>query len=110
MAQTFSKGMLLLSYYANTRAYAEHCINKAKPKLHCNGKCQLAKKIQQEENKEQKNLLKSVPEIILINQNAFASVPCLWYAAVVESKHLLLTIGDTNDVCLSFFHPPDRQA
>jgi len=107
MAQTFSKGMLLISYYANTKAYAEHCINKARPRLHCNGKCQLAKKIQQEESKEQKNLLKTAPEIVLINENAFASVPCLYSASATDRQYLLLTIGNTIDASESLFHPPD---
>ena len=42
----------MMDYYANTAAYAKNCINKAKPKLHCNGKCQAMKKIQEEEKKE----------------------------------------------------------
>lgn len=102
--------MFLLSYYANTKAYAEYCINKSRPKLHCNGKCQLAKKIQQEESKEQKNLLKSAPEIVLINQNSFASVPQLMSASANDRPYLLLSIGHTQDALQSFFHPPDMMA
>lgn len=102
--------MFLLSYYANTKAYAEFCINKAKPGLHCNGKCQLAKKIQQEEKKEQNNLLKAAPEIILINQHAFASVPCMISSAANINPDLLWSIGRTQDALQSFFHPPDLKA
>lgn len=51
--QTFSNQLIMLGYYVNTGAYAKNCINKARPKLHCNGKCQAMKKLQQEEKKDQ---------------------------------------------------------
>lgn len=54
-AQTFSSPFIMLDYYLNTAAYAKSCINKAKPKLHCNGKCQAMKKMREEEKKEQQN-------------------------------------------------------
>lgn len=54
-AQTFSSPFIMLDYYLNTGAYAKNCINKARPKLHCNGKCQAMKKMREEERKEQQN-------------------------------------------------------
>lgn len=39
----FSPILVYLLYYANQKAITEkYCINKAKPKLHCNGKCYLS--------------------------------------------------------------------
>ncbi len=55
MAQTFSGGFVMINYYTNPAAFAKNCINKAKPKTHCNGKCQMMKKMQEEEKKEQEN-------------------------------------------------------
>lgn len=52
-AQTFSSPFVMLDYHLNTAAYAKNCINKARPKLHCNGKCQAMKKMREEERKEQ---------------------------------------------------------
>jgi hypothetical protein len=52
-AQTFNKALIMLDYYTNTASFAKNCINKARPMLHCNGKCQMMKKLQQEEKKEQ---------------------------------------------------------
>jgi len=50
-AQTFSKWMWVLDYQLNKDYIAKTlCINKEKPKLHCNGKCQLAKKLAAEES------------------------------------------------------------
>ncbi len=44
----FSPILVYSLYYANQKAITEkYCINKAKPKLHCNGKCYLNKKINQ---------------------------------------------------------------
>ena len=55
MAQTFRGGLVMINYYTNTAAFAKNCINKVKPKMHCNGKCQMMKKMQEEEKKEQEN-------------------------------------------------------
>jgi hypothetical protein len=53
LAQTFNKSFIVAGYYANTQAYAKSCENKAKPQMQCNGKCQMMKKIQAEEKKNQ---------------------------------------------------------
>lgn len=50
---TFQRGAIIAGYYLDSDAYAKNCENKAKPLLKCKGKCQLTKKIQQEEKKEQ---------------------------------------------------------
>jgi hypothetical protein len=51
--QTFNKPFIVVDYYANNAAYLKACINKARPKMQCNGKCQMMKKLQEEEKKEQ---------------------------------------------------------
>jgi hypothetical protein len=55
VVQTFSKPFIVLDYFANTRAYAKNCENKARPAMHCNGKCQMMKKLQQEEKQSKEN-------------------------------------------------------
>ena len=55
LAQTFSRMFIIADYYANTAPYAKDCINKARPKMHCNGKCQMMKKILQQEKKDLEN-------------------------------------------------------
>lgn len=52
---TFSRLFVVADYYVNTERYYKNCENKARPQLKCNGKCQMAKKVQEEEKKEQKN-------------------------------------------------------
>jgi hypothetical protein len=55
LAQTFSRSFIIADYYADTAKYARNCVNKAKPKMNCNGKCQMMKKLQEEEKKDQEN-------------------------------------------------------
>ena len=53
--QTFDKALIVFNYYSNTVSFAKNCENKAKPMMHCNGRCQMMKKLKQEENKEKQN-------------------------------------------------------
>ena len=55
-ASTFCRTVIVLDYYANTASYAKACINKARLAMHCNGKCQMMKKLEQEEKNDQDNL------------------------------------------------------
>ncbi len=55
MCGVFCKTAIVLDYYSNTAAFAKNCINKNKPALHCNGKCQMMKKLRQEEKKDDTN-------------------------------------------------------
>jgi len=51
--QTFERTFLILDYYSNKAVFAKNCENKLRPMLHCNGQCVLAKKIKEQESKEQ---------------------------------------------------------
>ncbi len=55
LTQTFSRPFIVVDYYTNTKAYAKNCENRANLKMHCNGKCQMMKKLKQEENKDKQN-------------------------------------------------------
>ncbi|HVM88996.1 MAG TPA: hypothetical protein VMT76_12475 [Puia sp.] len=53
--QAFNNSFLLADYYLNMASYLKNCENKARPKMHCNGKCQVMKKIREQEKKDQEN-------------------------------------------------------
>ena len=53
--QTFNKSLIVFNYFTHTADYAKDCINKAKPMMHCNGRCQMFKKLRQEENNDKQN-------------------------------------------------------
>lgn len=109
MVQYFSKSMLIADYYSNTAGYAKNCENKARPKLQCNGKCQLMKKLNAEEKKDQDN-----PERKAENKNewfvfyraSFANAP----KPIIIITSNKISIRHLNDHCadrsLDIFHPP----
>lgn len=53
--QTFANNLFQLDYRLNRAAFEQKCINKYRPWLHCNGKCQLMKKLIEKERKDQEN-------------------------------------------------------
>jgi hypothetical protein len=51
MVQSFTSWIIVAEYTINKEYISKNlCINKERPKLHCNGKCQLMKKLVQEEH------------------------------------------------------------
>jgi len=56
LAANFGQLMVFAGFKANQKYIAGSlCVNRARPWLHCNGKCYLMKKIKQAEEKEQSN-------------------------------------------------------
>jgi hypothetical protein len=55
-SQAFSRYLLVADYYVNTAAYAANCINKDRPWMRCNGRCQLCRKLHQQEKTEDKQV------------------------------------------------------
>lgn len=106
MAQTFSQAAIVGSYYVNTAEYEKKCINKAKPKLHCNGKCQMMKQLKQEEKKDAQNPERSntVKIDVLSSKSHFASL-------VIAEKRILICFSDhyiffPAGTKRTIFHPP----
>jgi hypothetical protein len=62
----------IVAYYELNKEYIAStlCENKAKPKMQCNGKCYLSKKIKAQEKQEQKipSLLKGIEDVTLFCQ------------------------------------------
>ena len=53
--QCFNKTFIVVDYYSNTEAYAKECINKSRPKMHCNGRCAMMRKLKADEKKDADN-------------------------------------------------------
>src|SRR3954451_9506181 len=106
--QTFSTAMIIVDYFSNTASYARNCENKANTHLHCNGKCQMMKKLQHEEQKDQQNSERkgeNKNETILYLQTSFASIvpsiqdqSAIFYTRISTSKPLKMP--------RAVFHPP----
>jgi hypothetical protein len=108
MLQALYSPFLLLHYYLNTASYEKNCINKAKKWMHCNGKCQLMKKILEQEKKEEKNSeMKFAGKTELIS--SFTNYLALYKPVLFKSfsnKSRPHNTGSPVDNSLSFFHPP----
>lgn len=105
-AQSFSGAFIQLGYAINPAAFAKYCVNKAKPKLHCNGKCQMMKKMKEEEKKEQENTERKWENkiTVLSSKSFFCNIEFKLIPVTkpipVENTPLI------KDISLSVFHPP----
>ena len=106
--QTFNQGLIVFGFYANQDAIANKlCVNKAKPKMLCHGKCQLMKKLQEEEKKDKENSERKIDnksEIFFIN-DTYTSVN---YETVSNtgSNFPLYNEPLINIYLIDIFHPP----
>jgi hypothetical protein len=104
--QTFSGQFIQLNYYLNTAAFAKNCENKARPKMHCNGKCQMMKKMQEEEKKDQQNTGSKTENKneVLSSRSFFCSITVrLKIIQNIYSRNATLAAVDRS---ISVFHPP----
>ncbi|MEX6688208.1 hypothetical protein QTN47_11915 [Danxiaibacter flavus] len=107
MVQTYNKAFIVYDYYVNTESFAVNCENKARPELHCNGQCQMVKKLKQEESKDSQNSdhRSSAPEQIISSKSFFSGIPIIH---IHKTRIVYNAINDTR-VCnmpRAFFHPP----
>jgi hypothetical protein len=105
--QSFHKGGIVIDYYTNTSAYAKNCVNKAKPVLKCAGTCQMAKKILEQQKKDEQ-----APERKM--ENKFQSLWYRTYFAALSHQNSVTRLSynsfsinpGTSTDPNSIFHPP----
>ena len=107
--ETFYGFFVVADYYTNTQAYAADCINKDKPQMHCNGQCQVQKKMNEAGNKDkQSNERKSETGFnILSSKSFFASVELL-LSGFIKQQYFIFNPGNPVDNSARFFHPPQN--
>lgn len=55
LLQTFSRELLVVNFALNQATItARFCVNKARPQMHCDGKCYFAKQLKKQEERENK--------------------------------------------------------
>jgi hypothetical protein len=113
LLQTFSRELVVVDYQLHKERITQlFCVNKDKPKLHCNGKCHLAQKLRKASSTESK-----------APSSGFAK---LKYEAVLPFRALLTAPANVPPVPIRFerravapysfspahsiFHPPSFQA
>jgi hypothetical protein len=107
MAQTFSRSIAMADYMVNLEAYKKACINKAKPKLQCNGKCQMLKKVKKQEGESEASapvLKLNQLEVVLSSKSFF---PILTFIATnYTSSYYTYTDEFSSNYLGTIFHPP----
>jgi hypothetical protein len=106
LTANFSNSLIYAGFDLNQKYIAaELCVNKDKPEMHCNGKCYLAKKIKQAEEKEksleqqsQKNRFQEA----LITQKLKIDYPL----TIIVKKSSFESSSDLPKYSSSIFHPP----
>jgi hypothetical protein len=106
-ATVFNRAEIVIGYYANTNSYAKNCVNKNLPMMHCNGKCQMTKKLQAEDKKDQQN-----PERKTENKDQVASSKSFFPTVSIQPTFSDGRLRPTNytffpvGVHLCIFQPP----
>jgi hypothetical protein len=105
-AQCFAQSFILVKFYVNQSYYQSICENKARPMLHCNGKCQLAKRLKQAEKKDQQNSSRHLDN----NNNEVICFPASSYnfccASLLKNHFGHFQDNHTVEFPVSIFHPP----
>ena len=107
VAQSFNNTFIVFSFYLNQKKIAATlCENRYRPMLHCDGKCQLAKKIKQEENKNNQN-----PERKLENKNEVVSsktyfITGLYFLSKENTYFKRYSANKLEGASMPVFHPP----
>ena len=108
LLQTFSRFVIEADYFFNKNYITKVlCINKAKPKMHCNGKCYLSRQLKEQEKQEQQ-----IPDSRKINFEVAPfflpkpfSLPNVYYSSI--KVQYLPTVDVLSSTFLrSVFHPP----
>jgi hypothetical protein len=104
--QILNRTVIYIDYYVNPGVYAKNCENKAHPVMHCNGKCQMMKKLHQEEKKDSEIPAerKSYNDEI-ISSKTFCNYTG-YFAMKVKTIYNLMPGAYTAGMPRFCFHPP----
>jgi len=104
--QSFSQGIVVLQFKVQRNYIAKNlCVNRSKPMLHCNGKCALAKKLRQQEKKQETPDLKLPGKADVISSRSFF-VQQLTLATSIRPVYSDYSEAPLRDLPTTFFHPP----
>jgi hypothetical protein len=108
MVMSFSQAVVEVNFYANQAAIAKTlCENRDKPMMHCNGRCQLCKRLAKQDNQDKDN-----PERKAENRNEVLFCPekgsLLTSPSIdfISSLYSAMISGKPVDRASAIFHPP----
>jgi hypothetical protein len=107
-AMSFNQAVVVVDFYANQDSIAKTlCENRDKPMMHCNGRCQLCKRLAKQDNQDKDN-----PERKADNKNealfcqetgSLLASPSIDFTSSLYSA---MTSGEPVDRASAIFHPP----
>ena len=112
LGQMFRGDFIILDYYTHQQRYAALCVNKEKPQMHCNGRCQMDKKLQQahqeaSHNPETAGSAKVVLTLYCVVENLHFD----WVSLPVQKVHYYAKEDyPIRRDLLPVFHPPEWYA
>ena len=105
--QSFRQLIIVMDYYINPAEYEANCINKKKPLLKCHGKCQMVKKVNQEEQKDKDNPVRKFENSFSLYSASHNFYSFIIPLAFLHSNHSSLDcIGFPVQRNSDIFHPP----
>ena len=97
----------MADYFLDTSAYAAKCMNKEKPQMHCNGHCQLQKKLGETDNKDkQNNEHKNETNIEVISSKTFFASIHIPFKISVTHKYFIFNTGAPIDQSSQLLRTP----
>lgn len=108
LLQTFSKVVVLVDFQANKEYIMEFlCINRDKPELECEGKCQLTKKLKDQHDTDKQANERGQKQEVQVNlycQNL--PVFTTYFPVAIVSFLSAYSFSHTSVAYHSIFHPP----
>ncbi|MCU0404902.1 MAG: hypothetical protein MUE99_10190 [Chitinophagaceae bacterium] len=104
----FAQGVVVLHYFINKKYIAQNlCENRTRPMLHCDGKCVLAKKLQQQESQQKEQGIYFTEKFeVLSNALGFIQAP-LPKSFVISNPLSMFRVEPLWSGYRTIFHPPD---
>ncbi|MFT3846396.1 MAG: hypothetical protein QM725_15170 [Lacibacter sp.] len=111
LIKSISSSFILLDYEVNKSLYELKCINKTQPQLKCHGKCQMMKKLREEEKKEQDEKEKNSESKTepLSSKSFFEHTICPLIITSTKADLLYNTTGKVVHHTFDIFHPPKKK-
>ncbi len=113
LLQTFSREVLVVDYALNRATItARFCVNKARPALHCDGKCYFAKQLRQQQERENQlpSPLKERLEMLPLGPACLVPPRPATYPAVAARYHRLPAPRLPRLGIRALFRPPQGRA
>ena len=106
VGQAFNQNLYYLDYVLKKAEYTNKCVNKSRPWMHCNGKCQMMKKLEEQEKKEhgQPPELRCASNCEVLPTEQYIFEP--YYCKLNNIHFPLFHQGYPIDRTAAIFHPP----